>query len=235
MLLEEPRGEGRATVKTAHGEAKPMKPVWRPFAAWLSQHLRLQLRIALNSPSAGQALQDTPSVAGATVPGGTKEDESQEVAAENDAVAHGQDPVNPAEQAAAMLQSWGIPAKEDEHGNIPGGGRGRGGRGRAGRAGRARSPERGLKKPAAASPMKALLKKPASSTSTVQCTRAAMSKLTKAERVRYRPHGCHKCGPALAAVLAAILREGSVRSIYRKIEPTACRISSNASHAAFPL
>ena len=45
--------------------------------------------IALNSPSAGQALQDTPSVAGATVPGGTKEDESQEVAAENDAVAHG--------------------------------------------------------------------------------------------------------------------------------------------------
>ena len=149
--------------------------------------------IALNSPSAGQALQDTPSVAGAKVPGGTKEDESQEVAAENDAVAHGQDPVNPAEQAAAMLQSWGIPVREDEHGNILGGGRGRGGRGRAGRAGRARGRGRGLKKPAAASPMKALLKKPASSTSTVKCTRAAMPKLTKAERVRYRPHGCHKC------------------------------------------
>ena len=149
--------------------------------------------IALNSPSAGEALQDTPSVAGATVPGGTKVDESQKVAAENDTVAHGQDPVNPAEQAAAMLQSWGIPVREDEHGNIPGGGRGRGGRGRAGRAGRARGRGRGLKKPAAASPMKALVKKPASSTSTVQCTRAAMSKLTKAERVRYRPHGCHKC------------------------------------------
>ena len=122
--------------------------------------------IALNSPCAGQALQDTPSVAEATVPGGTKQDESQEVAAEKDVVAHGQDPVNPAEQAAAMLQSWGIPVREDEH--------------------------------------EAPFKKPASSTSTVQCTCAAMSKLTKAERVRYRP---------------AILREGSVRSIYR-----ACRM-----------